>query len=166
MGQNSEIYPMAATESTGKKQDPEALLQAVMYEYYTTLAQESFEDYLTHPEYTGWIHQQKILAVPFFNYDRTKSIISRNHFSAPYLGIGGSISNYYNSYPYRVLLTWLNSKGSFELPVEEQQFFAYYTSRLYDQVFQLDLQIGAEFSSLRSPNYAAGISLTWQLDEP
>ncbi|MCY2687782.1 hypothetical protein [Salinimicrobium sp. TH3] len=144
-----------------QREEPEGLFQAVMYEFYSTMAQAPFEDYLTHHAYTGWIHKQEVLSTPFFNFHTKEWIIDRNRFSAHHLGIGGEVSNYYNSYPYRVLFTWLNSEGSFDLPQKEQQFFAYYTSRLYDEDFTLDLQLGAELSSLQSPNYAAGVSLSW-----
>jgi hypothetical protein len=143
-----------------QRKDEESFLQTVIYEYYNTLA----GDYLRHPIYTGWVHQQQVLAAPFFEYDSKKNQITNNRFTSHHLGIGGTYSSYYNSYPFKILLTWQSSRGISGIAQLENKFSAYYTSRLYTNAFNLDLQLGSDFSNLHSPNFAAGISLTWSLE--
>ncbi|MDX1754305.1 MAG: hypothetical protein R3259_14020 [Salinimicrobium sediminis] len=146
-----------------KRNEPEYLLNSLLYEFYTTRSQGG-DDYLNHPYYmTGWSYKGKVIATPFFGLSEEEGNISNNNFTAHHIGIGGDLGDYYDPYPYRLLLSYGNNFGTPGVPFPRKATFltTYFAARLYSNKILLDLHLASDFHNLRSPNHAAGISLKY-----
>lgn len=151
-----------------KMEDKDQLINAVIYEFYTTKDQGIGENYLNHPVFrSGWTYNAQVLGVPFFTYDDITGSIINNKFSAHHVGIGGNYLNRFDSFPYRFLVSYAQNEGLEVQPnpgafIKGKQLSTLFTSRIYNSLFFLDLQLATEFREHFSPVFGAGVSVSIQ----
>ena len=155
-----------------KRNEQEFLVNSLLYEFYTTRSQGA-DDYLNHSYYqNGWSYKGNVLATPFFIYSARKGALVSNNFTAHHLGIGGDFGHYFNSYPYRLLLSYGNHYGMAEQAFSKKQdfFSTFLTTRLFNGDFNYDLPrftldflFAADFHNLMEPNFGAGVSLKYEI---
>ena len=151
------------------------LVKAIMYEFYYTRDQSKtgphlYDQYFNSYLYqSGWTYYQQVIGTPFFTYDAEQERIINNKFIAHHFGISGTLLTEYSSYPYKLLLSYSHNEGTYGrpfIPSDEDALYTYLSTRLYNSIYdnlQLNLEIGADFSSLKAPNYGAGVSLKYVL---
>lgn len=160
-----------------------SLISSVLYEFYYTKHQShdvnkwGADNYLNHlmTYNSGWTYFEQVLGAPFFLYDKGQDRIINNKFSAHHLGLSGNLGTFFNPYPYKLMLSYRHNEGSYyQDPYpsdrEPQIVSTYFTARLYNADFDydiprltLDFLFAADFHNLLDPNFAAGISLKYQV---
>ena len=110
---------------------------------------------------SGWTYQNRILGSPFFTYDEEQDLVTNNKFYAHHLGVGGNFSNYFNSYPYKLLLTFARYEGTYNsLGPNRNLVYWSYEMLLFREFADVSVQLAGEYNSLASPIYGAGVSLS------
>ena len=105
---------------------------------------------------------KRILGAPFFEYDENEVMIVNNKFSVHHIGLSGQFSNYWNSYPYKILLSYAHNEGTFRraLPFgNEDVLHIFGQLRLLSAPFNIEIHQAATFNNKRKPIFAAGLSL-------
>ncbi|APG61430.1 hypothetical protein LPB144_08375 [Christiangramia salexigens] len=152
------------------KEDDKSLIKSVIYEFYYTRNQSInssaphkndayFNNFLTYR--SGWTYQERIIGVPFFDFDPDVGYIIGNKFLAHHIGVAGSFNNYFNSYPFKFIATYVRKDGAYTkryIPNRDECYITYEQS-LLQKPFDLKLRLGAEISNVAKPIYAAGLSL-------
>ncbi len=151
--------------------DQRKLVNNVLYEFYYTKNQSSrsssphkndeyFNNFQTYR--SGWTYEERILGVPFFTYDKERDLIVNNKFTMHHIGISGSISNYFESYLYKLMLSAGRNDGRHGVFFNPNQDVAYisYEMLILQNFVDLSLQLGAEYHSLYAPVYGAGLHLS------
>ncbi len=152
--------------------DERRLVNNVLYEFYYTknqstnsLSPHGEDDYFNNSTYrNGWTYEEKILGVPFFTYYPERDMVINNKFMMHHIGISGSFSNYFASYPYKLMLSAGRNDGrhgAYFTPNEDVAYISYEMLILQNFV-DLSIQMGAEYHSLYSPVYGAGLQLRKQ----
>ena len=154
------------------------LISSVMYEWYythhqsyTTTGVHKHDDYFNNGNYrSGWTYERRVIGAPFFtvNPDPENLIaIINNKFAAHHIGIGGQIGNYFNVFPYRLLLSYAHNDGRYNRryrPLKQNVFYGLFDLRLLDEnAISIDLQLGLELNSYTVPVYGAGVHLSYIL---
>ncbi|SFF77099.1 Capsule assembly protein Wzi [Salegentibacter agarivorans] len=151
-------------------EDNQRLVNGILYEFFYTRnqsinagsphgADNYLNNFLTY--HSGFTYERRIIGLPFFTYDEELDQVVNSKFSVHHLGISGNFSNYFVSYPWKLLLSFSHNEG---------RYGRYYTPNrdilagLFDikvlQSFvQLNLQFGVELSNMAEPLYGAGINL-------
>lgn len=146
--------------------DEDLLFKSFLYEFFSTKNENS--NYFSGSRLEGtWAFKNDILGVPFFLFSIEEESIKWNKFSTHHIGIGGSYYSYYKTYPFRFLLSFTqydDPSGTAASKTERKKLSFFYTTRLFNGSFYLDLQIGADYSNFSSPVYAAGISFLYRLE--
>ncbi|WP_298528384.1 capsule assembly Wzi family protein [uncultured Christiangramia sp.] len=156
-----------------KSKDQRQLINSFMYEFYYTRKQSQtgpflYDNYFNNGVYPfGWTYKGSILGAPFFTYDSDLNYIVNNKFSAHHIGIGGQFSTYFQSFPYKILLSYAHNEGTYgkSLNTEglNEDVLNFYSKwRLLNLPIQADLKLGFEFNSIKEPIFGAGISLSKQ----
>ncbi|MGM1057516.1 MAG: capsule assembly Wzi family protein [Bacteroidota bacterium] len=151
--------------------DERKLVNNVLYEFYYTKNQSTkssaphkndnyFNNFQTYR--SGWTYEKRILGTPFFQYDPEKDMVINNKFTMHHIGISGSISNYFESYPYKLMLSAGRNDGRHGVYFTPNEDVAYisYEMLILQNFVDLSFQLGAEYHSLYSPVYGAGLHLS------
>lgn len=166
-----------------KNEAPDALVSAILYEFYYTKHQShdvnkwGADNYLNHgmTYNSGWTYFQQIIGTPFFLYDKRQDRIINNKFTAHHLGLAGNLGSFFNPYPFRLMLSYRHNEGTFKNDIypsdkERKIVCTYFTTRLYNGDFDyeiprltLDFLFAADFHNLLDPNFGAGVSLKYEL---
>ncbi len=146
-----------------------SLINGLMYELYYTGNQglqhntnSRNENYLNNDIYqSGWTYKNRVMASPLFRYNPGSSLIFNNIFTSHHFGLSGTFANYFESYPYKLLLTFARLEGTHKNPFTPKEDLAYlfYEMRILDSFVNIKLQLGAEYSNINKPVYGAGIQL-------
>lgn len=157
-----------------KKRDQVSFITSLLYEFYYTRHQShnvnqwGADNYFGHGVYeSSWTYYQQVIGAPFFTYDPEQELIVNNKFSAHHLGISGSLRMNYYLFPYKLLLSYAHNEGTYGTPIQpsnEDALYTSFSSRLYNSAYndlQIDMQLGADFSNIKAPNFGAGISLKY-----
>ena len=149
--------------------EKDRLVNALIYEFYYTRHQShnvnqwGSDNYLGHGVYApGWTYEGRILGAPFFTYDENAGVIVNNKFSVHHFGLSGQVSDFWNSYPYKLLISYAHNEGTFRraLPMgNEDALHVFGQVRLLSEPFIIEIQQAATFNNKRKPIFAAGLSL-------
>lgn len=149
--------------------DKERVIDKVLYEFTYTRDQSSKgwdrynQDYLNNGTYrSGWTYKERVIGSPFFTYDRERDRIGNNKFMMHHIGISGTFSEYFQSYPYRLLISGGRNDGTYRnryFPNEDVLYFSY-EMLLYQKFVNVKVQAAAEFNSLAGPLYGAGVQVS------
>jgi len=151
--------------------DERKLVNNVLYEFYYTKNQsvnslsphgqdQYFNNFQTYR--SGWTYEKRILGAPFFQYDPERDYVINNKFMMHHIGISGSISNYFVSYPYKLMLSGGRNDGRYGAFFSPNQdvFYISYEMLILQNFVDLSIQLGAEYHSLYAPVYGVGLQLT------
>ena len=145
------------------------LVNAVIYEFFHTRHQSNnvnrwgADNYFGNGVYnSGWTYESRILGAPFFIYDENEEMIINNKFTVHHIGISGQVTDDWNVYPYKVLLTYAHNEGTFRrnLPFgDENALHVFGELRLLTRPFNLEIQLSSTFNSKQEPIFSSGISI-------
>jgi hypothetical protein len=87
--------------------------------------------------------------------------VVNSKFSAHHLGISGNFSNYFTSYPWKLLLSFSHNEGRYGRFYNPNRdiFSGLFDVKLLQSFVQLNIQLGLEISNVAEPLYGAGINL-------
>jgi len=150
--------------------DKDKIVNSVIYEFTYTRNQGTknglqAENYFNNGIYrSGWTYGNIFLGSPFFSVSASGDGISNNKFVAHHIGIGGQFSNYFNVFPYRLLLSAFRNEGIFQNPYSSIQnaFYIYSEFGILRDFIHLDIQTGLEFNSETPSLFGVGLLLTKQ----
>ncbi len=156
-----------------EKKDKHRLVNSFIYEFYYTRDQSQtgphlFDNYFNNGVYSfGWTYKDKVIGVPFFTYSAEENYVINNKISAHHIGIGGQFSNYSQSFPYKILLTYRHNEGTFSRTLNSEglneEVFNFYSKwRVLNLPVKADLSLGLDINSAEKPIFGAGISLSRQ----
>ncbi|GGW87332.1 capsule assembly Wzi family protein [Salegentibacter mishustinae] len=152
-------------------EDPAASLdswfQAVMYEFYYTKNQskntpttDGEDNYFNNNLYrSGWTYENRVLGLPFITLGPDRFRIANNKILAHHIGLSGMA---FNKVPYRFLGSFRKNyggKGS-ENTNGKHVLSTYLDLNLLQNVVNLNLQLGSDFSETEGPNFGAGVSIS------
>ena len=150
-----------------KYKDKDRLFNAFMYEFYYTKNQSRYtfsgaDNYFNNgPVYnSGWTYEKRVLGAPFFTEQEDGLGIKKNAFLVHHIGFGGQFSNYFHSYPYKLLLSMVGYEGSSSIGPEQEMLFLDYQIRVFQSFVDIGVNLSAEYDSFTSPNYGAGIHVS------
>ena len=138
----------------------------VIYEFYYTKNQSRnstgphkndayFNNFLTYR--SGWTYKSRIIGVPFFKYDENLNEVVNDRFLAHHFGISGYVPLKPGNYlPYKILLTHVNYDLS---ETKDKDLYFYTQLRVLEKPFEIELQLGADITTYRSPLYSGGLKL-------
>ena len=152
-------------------EDPAAPLdswfQAVMYEFYYTKNQskntpttDGEDNYFNNNLYrSGWTYENRVLGLPFITLGPDRFRIANNKILAHHIGLSGMA---FNKVPYRFLGSFRKNyggKGSANTN-GKHVLSTYLDLNLLQNVVNLNLQLGSDFSETEGPNFGAGVSIS------
>lgn len=166
-----------------KNEVPEALVSAVLYEFFYTKHQShdvnswGADNYMNHgmTYNSGWTYFDQVIGAPFFLYHKAQDRIINNKFTAHHFGVSGNLGSFFNPYPYKLIVSYRNNEGTYKddiIPADQepQIVSTYFTTRIFNGDFEydiprltLDFLFGADFHNLLDPNFGAGISLKYEI---
>ena len=145
------------------------IVNSVIYEYFNTRDQSKdvnnwgADNYLNNRIHSwSWTFNNRVMGSPLFTFDQKSREIINNKFSAHHIGIGGEIYRYFQSFPYKILLTYRHNEGTYREPLDlyEDVLNFYSKWRFLNIPFQADLTFGFDFNSIKEPVFGLGISLS------
>ncbi|ADF50925.1 conserved hypothetical protein [Zunongwangia profunda SM-A87] len=155
--------------------DNRNLWKAFIFEIYYTKNRsknyngpENVEQYFNNFLFykSGWSYQQRILGVPFFDFDSSapRGSIVNDEFIAYHLGMNAELAKYSrrNTFPLRLLLTHVNYSNSRPSVLSKSNVFYSYLDigLIQNNPFNLNISFGTEFSEGDKPIFAAGLSVS------
>ncbi|EHQ02357.1 capsule assembly Wzi family protein [Gillisia limnaea] len=151
-----------------ENEDRDRVVNSFIYEFTYTRNQGSYfgggaEDYFNNRIYSsGWTYENRVLGSPFFTVSPGGEGIVNNSFIAHHIGIGGQFSDYFNVFPYRLLLSYRSNEGTLLKPYIsiEQAFYLYSDFGVLRNFIDLDIQAGLELTSDASPIFGIGVKLS------
>ncbi|MCY2687781.1 capsule assembly Wzi family protein [Salinimicrobium sp. TH3] len=171
-GRRMENFPDGRYGLYFTARDNDNIVNSVLYEFYYTMHQSKnsqgfhkHDNYLNNGTYqSGWTYRNKVLGTPFFTLDDNSAGIISNRFIAHHLGIEGILGDYYQTFPYKLLLSYAENHGRYNKPFQEKQdvFYGLLELQLFQNLFDIHLQTGVEFNSQSAPVYGAGVSLKYK----
>lgn len=146
----------------------------IMEIYYTKNRSKSYDGPHNIEQYfnnflfykSGWSYQQRILGVPFFDFDPSapRGSIVNDEFIAYHLGMNAELAKYSrrNTFPLRLLLTHVNYSNSRPSVLSKSNVFYSYLDigLIQNNPFNLNISFGTEFSEGDKPIFAAGLSVS------
>lgn len=145
-----------------------ALVSDVHYDFLYTRNQSNHlneaiaSDYFNNSTFrSGWTYYNRILGAPFFDYDAKANRVVGNKFLAHHIGIAGSFSDYFISFPYKLLISHVHKEGRYfnYYNPDRNELYLNYEMGLLQNPFNLSVQLGTEFSNVAEPIFGAGIRL-------
>lgn len=148
--------------------DDRALISDIHYDFLYTRNQSNHlneaiaSDYFNNDTFrSGWTYYGRVLGAPFFDYDPEAGIVTGNKFLAHHIGVAGSFSDYFYSFPYKLLITHVHKEGryfNYYVP-DRLELYINYEMEILQKPFNLSVQLGTEFSNVAKPIFGAGINL-------
>ncbi|MBZ9731002.1 capsule assembly Wzi family protein [Salegentibacter sp. JZCK2] len=141
--------------------------QAVMYEFYYTKNQsknfptsDGEDNYFNNNLYrSGWTYENRVLGLPFITLGPDRFRINNNKIVAHHIGLSGMA---FKKVPYRFLGSFrqnYGAKGGGNI-TEHHVLSTYLDLSLLQNIVNLNLQLGTDFSEIDGPNFGAGISIS------
>ncbi|MCM4158751.1 capsule assembly Wzi family protein [Antarcticibacterium flavum] len=145
--------------------EPGKWVDAFMYEFFYTKHQsrtssgtDGADNYFNNNLYrSGWTYENRILGVPFIFLDEERFRVINNIVAAHHVGISGKGFNM----PYRLLTSYrknYGAKGGGQL--RSDILSTYLDLNVYQSILNVYLLLGADFSTIASPNFAAGVQVS------
>lgn len=150
--------------------DRDRVIDKVLYEFNYTRHQSSNaagynQNYLNNGIYqSGWTFKERIIGSPFFTYDKEQDQIVNNKFVMHHIGISGNFSEYFKSYPYKLLVSGGRNDGTYRnryFPNEDVLYWSY-EMQLFQDFIEVGFQVAGEYNSQGSPIYGAGVRMSKQ----
>ena len=148
------------------------LIEAAIYEFYYTRNQSKNSSAPHKNDYyfwngiyrSGWTYQQRIIGLPFFDYDQDASLIVGNKFMAHHIGLSGVLNSETVNLPYKLFATYIQKDGTLSKSYtpKRNEIYLNYEIGLLQNPFNLRVRLGAEYSNIAQPIYGAGLSLSKQ----
>lgn len=152
-----------------KSPDSDNLINALMYEFYYTRDQsdddittDGNDNYFNNNLYrSGWTYESRILGVPFITLDDDRFRISNNKIIVHHIGISGIVKNL----PYKFLASYRKNYGAKgqALNISKDIVSTYLDVKVWQENFDINLQLGADINSEASPNLGVGVQLSKKL---
>ena len=148
--------------------DRDRVIDKVLYELTYTKNQsskgwhKSNQNYFNHWTFrSGWTYRDRVIGSPFFTYDTEREQIVNNKFIMHHLGISGSFSDYFKSFPYKLMLSGGRNDGTYpnRYYPNEDVFYWSYEMRLLESFMDLSVQVAGAHNSTAAPVFGIGISL-------
>ena len=150
-----------------ESKDPDRIVSSFIYEFYYTKQRSQspeFDNYFNGGVYgSGWTHLDRGLGVPFFTEDPNGEGILRNAFSAHHIGISGQFSDYFNTFPYKLMLSTVQYQAEAGKFGKQSVFYGDFEMRVLQSFVDLSFNLSAEFNSLKSPGFGIGLKLRKKL---
>ena len=153
--------------------DKDRFISSVMYEFYytehqshTTSGVHKYDNYLNNGTYmSGWTYEGRTIGAPFFLENENGVGIANNKFKAHHIGIGGQLSNFFNTFPYRLLMSFARNDGRYNLRYRPKQnvFHGLFDVGILRTTIDLNVQAGVELNNTASPKFGAGVHLVYKL---
>jgi len=146
--------------------EPGKWVDAFMYElYYTRNQSKNFptsdgtDNYFNNHLYrSGWTYENRILGVPFITLDENRFRVNNNKIIAHHIGISGTA---FNRLPYKLLNSYRKNYGGKGVAFENSNILSTYLDlKIWQNVVDVNVQVGVDFSSIASPNFGGGIQLS------
>lgn len=149
-----------------KDQQPGKWVDSFMYEFYYTKHQsrtstttDGADNYFNNNLYrSGWTYESRILGVPFIFMDEDRFRVINNIVAAHHVGISGTGA--FNM-PYRLLASYrknYGAKGGGQ--IRSDILSTYLDLQVYQSILNINVLFGADFSTVASPNFGAGLQLS------
>lgn len=149
----------------------EGWVHSFMYEFYytkhqshTTSGTHKFDNYFNNGVYrSGWTYGGQVIGTPFFMTRENGMGIISNRLIVHHLGIGGVA---FNSFPFKFINSYRKNYGTngSGLYSETQNIMSSLLEfKLVLRHFDLDFQLGSDFSSDAGPRFGAGFGLSYML---
>lgn len=149
--------------------EPGRWIDALMYELYYTKNQsrnypttDGADNYFNNSLYlSGWTYESRILGVPFIFLDEDRFRVINNKMMAHHIGISGVA---FSKLPYKLLSSYrknYGAKGGGQL--RNNILSTYLDLNVYKNIFDVNVQLSADFISDASPNFGAGLQLSKNL---
>lgn len=146
-------------------QEQGKLIDTFMYEFYYTKDQsegsgttDGNDNYFVNNLYkSGWIYENRVIGVPFITLNEDRTRVYNNTIIVHHIGISGVsfgklpykfLTSYRKNYGYKGGGNLINSILSTLLEVQ-----------VYQDIFEVNLQLGTDFNSVASPNFGTGIHI-------
>jgi len=150
-----------------ESKDPDRILNSFIYEFYFTKHRSQgpeSDNYFNGGIYgSGWTYQNRVLGVPFFTAGQNGEGILRNAFVAHHIGISGQFSDYFNTFPYKLMLSTVQYDAEADKFGKQSFVYGDFEMRIFQSFIDLSFNISAEFNSLRSPGFGVGLKLRKKL---
>ena len=150
--------------------DSNRLVNGILYEFFYTRnqsinagsphgADNYLNNFLTY--HSGFTYERRIIGLPFFTYDEELDQVVNSKFSAHHLGISGNVSNYFRSYPWKLLLSFSHNEGRYGrfYSPNRDVYSGLFDINLLQSFVQLNVQFGLEVSNVAEPLYGVGFNL-------
>tara|TARA_R100000935_G_C2830019_1_gene164504 strand:- start:894 stop:2231 length:1338 start_codon:yes stop_codon:yes gene_type:complete len=152
-----------------KSPDPEKLVNSLMYEFYYTRDQsdenittDGSDNYFNNNLYrSGWNYESRILGVPFITLDDDRFRVNNNKIIVHHIGISGFVQEL----PYKFLASYRKNYGGKGTSGYQKNtvLSTFLDLKVYQSYFDVNLQLGSDFSDIDSPNFGAGVQLSKKL---
>ena len=152
-----------------KNPDSNNIINSLMYEFYYTKDQsddnittDGSDNYFNNNLYrSGWTYESRILGVPFITLDDDRFRINNNKIIVHHIGIAGIVKDL----PYKFLASYRKNYGGKGTSGFEKNtvLSTYLDLKVYQSYFDVNLQLGSDFSDIESPNFGAGVQLSKKL---
>ncbi|MUP44545.1 hypothetical protein E0K83_02140 [Gramella sp. BOM4] len=150
--------------------DKNGIIQNWIYEFFYTKNQSQNSSAPHKNDYyfwngiyrSGWTYQNRIIGLPFFDFNEDIPLIVGNKFIAHHTGVSGNLKfdgNY--TMPYRFMASFVKKEGtlSSEYKPHREEVYLKYEMDLINNPFNLKIILGSEYSNISKPVYGTGISL-------
>jgi len=148
-----------------KSPDSDNIVSSLMYEFYytrdqsdETITSDGNDNYFNNNLYrSGWTYESRILGVPFITLDDNRFRISNNKVIVHHIGLSGIVSNL----PYKILTSYRKNYGAKGSSFKKNTVLSTYLDlKVWQDTFDINLQIGADLNSIDSPNYGVGVQIS------
>ena len=103
------------------------------------------------------------IGTPLFTRNPNGEGIIRNAFVAHHIGISGQFSDYFNTFPYKLILGMVQYEAKAGKFGKQSVFYGDFEMRVLQSFVDLSFNISAEFNSLKSPGFGVGLKLRKKL---
>lgn len=152
-------------------ENKEQFINGFIYEFYytkdqsngSTVTSDGIDNYFNNNLYrSGWTYESRVLGVPFFTLNENRFRIGNNRFMAHHIGIGGIA---FKKVPYKFLTSFRKNYGAKGINnyQENNVLSSYLDVLVWQSFFNVNVQIGSDFSSIASPNLGVGLRLSKKL---
>jgi len=148
-----------------KSPDSDNLVNSVMYEFYYTRDQsdddittDGNDNYFNNNLYrSGWTYENRILGVPFITLDVDRFRINNNKIIVHHVGLSGMVGEL----PYKFLTSYRKNYGAKGSSFKESTILSTYLDlKVWQDTFDVNLQLGADLNSIAAPNFGAGLQIS------
>ncbi len=149
-----------------KSPDSDNFINSVMYELYYTKDQsdddittDGNDNYFNNNLYrSGWTYESRIIGVPFITLDDNRFRINNNKIIVHHIGLSGVVGDF----PYKFLTSYRKNYGAKGAGNFKKSTIlsTYLDLKVWQDLFDVNLQLGADLNSIAAPNFGAGVQIS------